>query len=81
MKIVIKIIYKVYGIKSMQCGAFPLNPKKFKEDPDQEAARVAFNWLKEIKREMNVEEIVEVVYDGDQDITGSVKEFEQGPPR
>jgi hypothetical protein len=63
----------------MRRGSFPVNKKRFKEDPDREAVRTTREWIKEIRREGHISEIIEVVYDGDNNITGLVKELENAP--
>jgi predicted O-methyltransferase YrrM len=79
MKITIRIIYQGYAAKLMQRASFAVNQKAFKVDPDRKAARIAYEWLKEIKREGHVQEIVKVIYNNDQDITELVKELEKSP--
>jgi hypothetical protein len=53
----------------MQRGSFPVNPFEFEINPDKEAARVANEWIKQIRRENHVEKILEVNYDDNKDIT------------
>ena len=77
MEITIRIIYQGFESKILQRGSFPVNVKLFKENPDQEAANVTYTWLQQIRREAHVEEILEVVYDNDKDITELVKEMEK----
>lgn len=79
MVITIKIIYRGYTSKILQQAEFRVNMRRFKDDPDQEAARVAFEWLKQIQREMNVREIIEVVYNDKHDITKFVKALDKAP--
>lgn len=80
MKISITIIYKSNGNKVSQQASFPVNSKRFKEDPHTEAARVTYEWLKEIKKEMSYSvEIDNVVYSGDNDITELVKQLDDDP--
>jgi hypothetical protein len=67
MQITIRIIYKGYSSRLMRRGSFPVNSKLFKEDPIKEAARVACEWIKQIRRESHIEEIIEVNYDEDKD--------------
>lgn len=62
----------------MQRGSFPINPFEFKVEPDKEAARVAMEFLKMIRKEGHIEEIIEVVYNDDKDITELVKELNKG---
>ncbi|MEH7442765.1 hypothetical protein V7201_10715 [Bacillus sp. JJ1122] len=53
-----------------QRGSFPVRVTPFKQDPHKEAARVAGEWLRRIRRDMTYPVgIRRVVYNGDQDIT------------
>lgn len=79
MKISIRIIYQANGNKIMQKADFPVNYRKSKENPDQTAARVASYWLNQIKHEMNIADILKVVYNEDIDITELVKQLEESP--
>lgn len=64
MNVTIKLMLVVNGIRIAKGGTFPLRKRK----PEQ----VAFDWIKEIKKEMNVESVLEVIADGE-DITEKVK--------
>lgn len=81
MKVTIKIIYTSDGTtKIMQRASFPVNTKYFKDDPDQEAARVAFDWWKHIKRNMFHRVLInEIFYNENHDITKLVKELDKTP--
>jgi ribosomal protein L25 (general stress protein Ctc) len=79
MNITIRIIYKGYTSRIMQRGEFRVNAYPYKQNPHQEAARVAFAWLQRIRREAHVEEIIEVVYNDDNDITELVRALEKAP--
>jgi hypothetical protein len=47
MNITIEIMYTSdYDSKLMQKGSFPVNNFHFKQKPEKEAARVAFEWWK-----------------------------------
>lgn len=56
MNVTIKLMLLVNGIRIAKGGTFPLRGKK----PEI----IALEWIKEIKKEMNVEGILEVVADG-----------------
>lgn len=67
MHFTIRILYLSIGIKVSRSGTFPSrgrNPEK-----------VAADWINEIKKEMEVEEILKVEADG-VDITSSITELE-----
>lgn len=78
MNISIKIIYQGYAAKLMQRGDFPVNVKRYEKYPDHEAAYIAYDWLKEIRKQGHVKEIIEVIYNDDQDITSLVKKLDHG---
>lgn len=63
INVTIKLMLVVNGIRIAKGGTFPLRKRK----PEQ----VALDWIKDIKKEMNVEQILEVIADGE-DITQSV---------
>lgn len=73
MHITIKILYKGYSSRLMQRGSFPINQFEFEINPDKEAARVANEWIKQIRREVHINEILEVIYDDNKDITDLCK--------
>jgi hypothetical protein len=62
MDIAIKIIYQGYAAKLMQRGAFTVNRKRYEKYPDYEAAYITYDWLKEIRKQAHLEEIIEVIY-------------------
>lgn len=71
MNITIMIKYNSPAGTVSQGGTFPLK----RRTPEQ----VAFEWLLEIKREVYFDGLVEVIVDGDQDITELVREMEKAP--
>lgn len=79
MNITIRIIYQGYTSRIMRRAEFKVNMKRFNEDPDQEAARVAMDFLKMIRKEGHIEGIIEVVYNDDKNITEIVKNMENAP--
>lgn len=81
MNIIIRIDYTSdLGSKMMKQASFPVNSYKYKQNDNNEAARVAFNWWKVIKHEMSYRAILEkVTYNGDNDITELVKQIDDAP--
>jgi hypothetical protein len=65
-QVTIQIIYKsaASGSSILQCGDFPLKGKKPEE--------VAWNWLEQIRREMHVANIEQVIINGE-DMTETIK--------
>jgi hypothetical protein len=64
MNIVIRITYLTRGMRSQRAGSFPLRGRT----PE----KVAADWINEIKREVDVDELVSVIVDGKEDITEEV---------
>lgn len=63
----------VNGIKNLQSGYFKVNILKYKNNPDEEAARVANEWFKKVKRDFIYDlELYKVKYN-ENDITEKVK--------
>jgi hypothetical protein len=79
MNITIRIIYQGYTSRIMRRGSFPVDPFEFEVNPNQEAVRVAMEFLKMIRKEGHIEEILEVVYNGDKDITELVIKLDKAP--
>ncbi|UAL53519.1 MULTISPECIES: hypothetical protein [Metabacillus] len=73
MQIVIDLHYFVNGMKTLQCGYFKVNVREFNINPHEEAASVALEWFKKLKRDFiyNVE-LYKVLYN-QIDITELVK--------
>lgn len=71
MNVNIRIKYSFPAGRAQQGGSFPLRGRK----PEQ----VAFEWLKQIKREVNFEELLEVIVDEKEDITEKILEMEKAP--
>jgi hypothetical protein len=67
--VTIQIIYRsaLSGCKILQGGSFPLKGRKVE--------KVAFDWWKQIQREMNVDRLEQVLCDGE-DITQLVKNMD-----
>ncbi|MCK6203916.1 hypothetical protein KZX50_00445 [Bacillus infantis] len=79
MKILIQIDYLGRHSEITQSGDFGVDAREFAIDPDKEAARVAYGFLQWIKKEMTVQKIRKVVYNGEKDITQLVVEMEKAP--
>ncbi|MFD0825879.1 hypothetical protein ACT8ZR_09390 [Neobacillus sp. M.A.Huq-85] len=71
MNVSIEIQYIAADSKVMQRGEFPLRRRKPEE--------VAFEWLKQIKREMPFYEELVKVKVNEEDITELVKEIDEAP--
>lgn len=71
MNVVIQIHYIAEGTKVLQRGSFPAKGRK----PE----KVAYDWWRELKREMPVEIAIEKVIADGEDITEKVKEMEKAP--
>jgi hypothetical protein len=80
MYITIKIFYQGYSSRILQQASLPVNVYRFKSDPHQEAAYVAYEWFKEINRNMPFRaEIEKIIYNADGDITELVKHLDNSP--
>lgn len=72
MQILIQLHYLVNGGKSLQQGDFKVNERNYKLDPDKEAAKVAYEFYKKVKREHVYDVLIfKVLYNGN-DITEKV---------
>ncbi len=69
MHINIRITYIARGIRVERKGTFPLRGRA----PE----KVAADWIQEIKKEMDVDEILSVIVDGNEDITEKVLEMQK----
>lgn len=77
MQIVIALHYFVNGVKTLRQGEFRVNIRNYEEDPDKEAARIAYDWLRKVRREYIYKvNFYKSLYNGI-DITEEVKQWEQ----
>ena len=79
MNINISIHLYAHGNNCFKGGSFAVMPSDFKKDSDWTAAIVAFEWIKQIKRELGFSDdfrITKVYYNEDIDITELVKKVE-----
>lgn len=65
MKVIIQIKYLSSGGRSQQSGSFPLRGRK----PEL----IAVEWIKQVKRDLFFDELLEVIVDEKEDITEKVK--------
>lgn len=74
MKIVIRVDLSIDGVRSLKSGQFILRRK-------EDIPNVAYEWIRQIKRETGYRqtEILKVIYDGDKDITDEVKKIDEAP--
>ena len=71
MNIRISIKYLSPAGRVQQSGSFPLKGRK----PE----KIAFDWIKQIRKEVYFEEVLEVIVDGNEDITEKVIEMMEAP--
>ena len=71
MNVVIRIVYLTPAGRVEQKGSVPLKGQK----PE----KVALDWIKQIKKEVYFEELLEVIVDGNEDITEKVLEMQKAP--
>lgn len=58
-------------------GSFYVNVRAFRENPDREAARVALDWFKKVRREgLSEVKLEKILYNSEHDITELVKQLE-----
>lgn len=65
----IQITYLTEGGRAQQSGTFPLRGRSVEV--------VAYEWLKQIKRQVTYRELISVIVDGKEDITDKVLEMEK----
>ena len=75
MNVHIEIIYLGWQNEILRKGNFPVNERKFKENPDCAVAKIAFKWINQIKVEGHCSKIIRVKYNGTNDITELVKDL------
>ncbi|MRX54863.1 hypothetical protein GJU41_12845 [Bacillus idriensis] len=73
MQIVIDLHYFVNGVKSLQSGYFKVDVREFKNNPDKEAASVAHEWFRKIKRKYIYEVTLHRALYNEIDITDLLK--------
>lgn len=76
MYINIKVIVSMDNSRSMHFGSCEVLNSDYKKDPDWTAACAAYNLIRDIKFKTGYRDntkIVEVIYDGDKDITELTK--------
>lgn len=77
MKIHIRIDYiTASGTKVMQRGNFRVDKHK---DIEEEITRVAYDWLKKIRKEMFVDNVVSILVDDEFNITDEVLALDESP--
>ncbi|QGQ45804.1 hypothetical protein [Metabacillus sediminilitoris] len=71
MQVLVQVHYFYFDSKILKRGYFKVNPKKYKEDPDNSVAEVAGKWIEQMLMELPGMEIYKVLYD-DVDITNLI---------
>lgn len=79
MQIHIRVLFTRYGTKAFRQANFTVNTYRFKQDPNQESARVAYDWIKQLKRESEISGLNKVVWNEENDITDLVKHLDNAP--
>lgn len=80
MRITIEIYYIVNGCRSMRKADFPVNMRGYKEDSDKEAARISYEWIKQIRKDHRYDVgVTMVIYNNENDITDRIKKLEEPP--
>jgi len=69
MNVHIALHYVNRGNKKMRRGDFKVNPIRYREDPFQEAVRVAKEWINQLVLEEPEMIIQRIVYNQEHDIT------------
>lgn len=65
MNISIHLVYVSRGIKAYRSGSFPAKGRS--------QVKIAIDWIQDIKKEMDVDEIIEVIANSNQEITEEIK--------
>ena len=73
MNVLIKLVYVSWESNSERKGYFQVNSRSFNENSDMTVAEVAYQWVRDILREENISQLVEVTYNKEHDITALVK--------
>jgi hypothetical protein len=71
MQVLIQVHYFYFDTKILKRGYFKVNPKKYKEDPDNSSAEVAQKWIAQMLLEFPGIELYKVLYE-DVDITSLI---------
>ncbi|WP_428909455.1 hypothetical protein [Niallia sp. Krafla_26] len=76
MNIHIELTYIGWESTITQKGNFRVDDREFREVPDKAAAEVTLNWIKGIRRERGINNILKVTYNNEHDITDLVKDLD-----
>ena len=71
MRVSIQLTYISRGIRVYRRGSF--------ETGGRAPERIVLDWTREIKKEMEIDSVLEVIVDGNVDITEKVLELEKAP--
>ncbi len=64
MQVLIQVHYVINDMKALRRGYFKVNTYKFKQNPNEAAAEVAKQWIREMRKEYIYKiEIYKVLYD------------------
>ncbi|WP_026694127.1 hypothetical protein [Peribacillus kribbensis] len=80
MQINLEVTIFAHSTTFMKRGAFPVQPRAYKENPDLAAAETAYNWIQSIKMQTGYApdtRIVKVIYNESHDITELVRTYKE----
>ncbi|WP_243355863.1 hypothetical protein [Bacillus litorisediminis] len=82
MEILIKLKLSINDNRTALGGHFRVNYRNFKEDPNKEAARIAYKWILKINFEHGyTAKILNVTWNEENDITELVRKIDEAPFR
>jgi len=82
LKVNIDVFLYIEGSNLRSGGAFNINSKEYKDDPDLAVAIVAYQYIQGIIKETGYKETIikKVLYEGNKDITELTKQIKRIPP-
>lgn len=82
MKVNIDVFLYIEGSHLRSGGAFNINPREYKDNPDLSVAIVAYQYIQSIIKETGYKETIikKVIYEGKKDITKLTRQIKRIPP-
>nr|WP_309099053.1 hypothetical protein [Fredinandcohnia onubensis] len=82
MKVNIDVFLYIEGSHLRSGGAFNINPREYKDNPDLAVAIVAYQYIQDIIEEVGYRETIikKVLYEGNKDITDLTRQIKRIPP-
>ncbi|MFS0822191.1 hypothetical protein [Bacillus sp. 1P02SD] len=83
MKVNIDVFLDIEGSKLRSGGAFDINPREYKNNPDLTVAIIAYQYIQDIIKQTGYREtlIKKVLYEGNKDITELTRQIRRIPPK